>query len=46
MDFDAAIQVIYKQLKAGNVENAVMGCLRVARGAQDYLNAAIFLREL
>ena len=46
MDFDAAIQVIYKQLEAGNVENAVMGCLRVARGAQDYLNAAIFLREL
>jgi len=46
MDFDAAIKLIYRHLDTDHVEEATMACLRVARGAKDYLNAAIFLREL
>lgn len=46
MDFDTAISSIYRHVEADHVEKAVMECLRVARGGKDYLNAAIFLREL
>jgi hypothetical protein len=37
---------IYEHLEEDRVESAVMGCLRVARTVKDYLNAALFLREL
>jgi hypothetical protein len=46
MDYETAIARIYDHLEANHVEQAVMACLRVARHAKDYLNAAIFLREL
>ncbi len=46
MDYEKAIARIYEHLEENHVEKAVMGCLRVARSAKDYLNAAIFLREL
>lgn len=46
MDYDNEVARIYEHLEENRVENAVMGCLRVARAAKDYLNAAIFLREL
>lgn len=46
MDFVQAVARIFDHLEADNVEAATMACLRVARAAQDHLNAAIFLREL
>ncbi|MFP5238958.1 MAG: hypothetical protein ACLGQW_03915, partial [Acidobacteriota bacterium] len=46
MNFAKVIERIYAHLEEDNIEKAVMGCLRIARGAKDYLNAAIFLREL
>jgi hypothetical protein len=46
MDYDKAIARIYEHLEEDHVEKAVMGCLRVARATKDYLNAAIFLREM
>ena len=46
MDYDKALARIHEHLEEDHVEKAVMGCLRVARGAKDYLNAAIFMREL
>jgi hypothetical protein len=46
MNYEEAIARIYEHLENDHVEKAVMGCLRVARAAKDYLNAAIFLREL
>jgi hypothetical protein len=46
MDYENAIARVYEHLENDHVEKAVMGCLRVARATKDYLNAAIFLREL
>jgi hypothetical protein len=46
MDFESATARIYEHLENDHVEKAVMACLRIARAAKDYLNAAIFLREL
>jgi hypothetical protein len=46
MDYDKTIARIYEHLEEDHVEKAVMACLRVARATEDYLNAAIFLREL
>jgi hypothetical protein len=43
---DKTLARIYENLEEDRVESAVMGCLRVARTVKDYLNAAIFLREL
>jgi hypothetical protein len=37
---------IYEHLEEDRVESAVMRCLRIARAAKDFFNAAIFLREL
>jgi len=39
------IQQVYDLLENDRVGEAVMACLRLARLLQDYLNAAIFLRE-
>jgi len=46
MDYAAALQRVYDHLENGHVANAVMTCLRIARHLQDYLHAAIFLREM
>src|SRR5690349_11387566 len=46
MDYPQTLARIYEHLEEDHVEKAVMGCLRVARATNDYLNAAIFLREL
>lgn len=46
MDFKAVIARVHEHLEEDRVESAVMGCLRIARGMRDYVNAAIFLREL
>ena len=46
MDYEKAIGRVYEHLEDDKVEPAVMGCLRIARHAKDYLNAATFLREL
>lgn len=46
MDYGKAVARIYEHLENDRVEPAIMGCLRVARSAKDYLNSAIFLREL
>jgi len=46
MDVFNVIDQIYEYLEKDNVEQAVMACLRIARKSKDYLNAAIFLREL
>lgn len=46
MDDSQLIERIYKHLENDRAENAVMACLRLARRSKDYLNAAIFLREL
>lgn len=46
MDYEKAVTRLYEHLEEDSVESAVMGCLRIARTAKDYLNAAIFLREL
>src|SRR3954453_11707490 len=37
---------VFDHLEDDKVEAATMACLRLARTAQDHLNAAIFLREL
>jgi hypothetical protein len=46
VEFEKAIARIFEHLEEDRVESAVMGCLRIARATKDYLNAAIFLREL
>ncbi len=46
MDYGKSIARIFDHLENDNVEAATMACLRVARFAQDHLNAAFFLREL
>jgi hypothetical protein len=46
MDIVSHVGRIFEYLESGHVENAVMACVRVARVNRDYVNAAIFLREL
>ena len=46
MDYAAAIERVYDHLENDHVDKAVMTCLRIARNLQDYLYAAIFLREM
>lgn len=46
MAIEQIIERIYRHLEDDAVESAVMGCVRVARAAKDFLNAAVFLREL
>jgi hypothetical protein len=46
MDYDEALARVYKHLEEDKVDQAVMSCLRIARSTNDYLNAAVFLREL
>ncbi|MEM7222848.1 MAG: hypothetical protein AAF495_07720 [Pseudomonadota bacterium] len=46
MEYGTTISRIYQNLEDDHVEKAVMGCLRLARNTTDYLNAAIFMREL
>lgn len=46
MDYARAVEAIYQHLDNGHVDKAVMGCLRLARSARDYLNTLVFMREL
>lgn len=46
MDYAAVIAQTYQHLENDNVEGAVMGCLRLARHLNDYLNIAFFLHDL
>ena len=46
MDFNAAINRVYEHLENDRADKAVMTCLRIARNLQDYLYAAVFLREM
>ena len=46
MDLARGVSGIFELLDADRVEAATMACFRLARLAQDHLNAAIFLREL
>jgi hypothetical protein len=46
MDYRRVIERVYEHLENDDLGKAVMACLRLARHNQDYLNAAIFLREL
>jgi hypothetical protein len=46
MDYRALIERVYEHIENDHVEKAVFVCLRLARNLNDYLNAAIFLREL
>jgi len=46
MDYRAAIQRVYQHLEEGHVDRAAMVCLRIARNLRDYLNAAVFCREI
>ena len=45
MDYAGIIERIYDHVENNRLEPAVMACIRLARIANDYLNAAIFLRE-
>jgi hypothetical protein len=46
MDYAAVIGRVYEHIENGQVDKAVMGCLRIARHLKDYLYAAVFLREM
>jgi hypothetical protein len=46
MDYAAAIERVYDQLENDQVDKAIMTCLRIARNLQDFLYAAVFLREM
>ncbi len=46
MDFASSIERVYEHVENDRVEKAVLACLRIARAAQDHVNAAIFVREL
>jgi hypothetical protein len=46
MNYTAAIERVYEHLENGHVDKAVMSCLRIARNLNDYMYAAIFLREM
>jgi hypothetical protein len=45
MDYNKSINRVFEHLENDDVDKAVMACLRIARNLQDYLYAAIFLRE-
>jgi hypothetical protein len=46
MDYAAAIKTVYDHLDNDHVDKAVMMCLRIARNLQDFLYAAVFVREM
>jgi len=46
MDYPRAIEQVYEHTENDHVDKAVMVCLRIARSLQDYLYAAVFLREM
>ena len=46
MDYARAIERVYEHIENDHVDKAVMVCLRIARSLQDYLYAAVFLREM
>jgi len=46
MDYPSALERVYEHLEGGHVDKAAMTCLRIARNLNDYLYAAIFLREM
>ena len=46
MDCISQISRIYDHLENDRVDVALMNCLRLARSLQDYMNAAVFLREM
>lgn len=46
MDYATTVARVYEHLENGHVDKAVMGCLRIARHLKDYVNAAVFLREM
>jgi hypothetical protein len=46
MNYAIAIERVYEHIENDHVDKAVMVCLRIARGLQDYLYAAVFLREM
>jgi hypothetical protein len=46
MEHEKVIARIYERLEADDVEQAVAGCIHLARNSKDYLSLAIFLREL
>jgi hypothetical protein len=46
MDYQATIERVYQHVEVGDVDKAVMACLRIARNLHDYFHAAVFLREL
>src|SRR4051794_7150704 len=46
MDYQTAIERIYEYVNDGEIDRAVMACLRIARHRKDYVSAAVFLREM
>jgi len=46
MDYASIIECVYEHVDNDRVERAVLACLRIARMGRDYLDSAIFLREL
>jgi len=46
MDYAVAVKSVYEHLDNDHVDKAVMTCLRIARNLQDFLFAAVFLREM
>jgi hypothetical protein len=46
MDYFAEINRVYGHIDDDHVDKAVMACLRLARNLQDFMNAAVFLREM
>lgn len=46
MNYKVTINRIYDHIENDQVENALLGCLRIARHLKDHLNTAVFLREL
>lgn len=46
LDISQYLPKIHDNIESDNVEGAIVACFRVARCKNDYLNAAIFMREL
>ena len=46
MDINALLQRIFEHVEDGEVDKAVRACLRLSRHVRDYMNSALFLREL
>jgi hypothetical protein len=46
MIIEELLEKIYEHINNGEVDKAVRSCLRLSRHINDYLNTAIFLREL